>query len=72
MKKTSEPDDPPEIAWAPGMPERAWYGTRTDRVVIHNSADATELQQAYIGSLVCRLAPNGILMLTGKVDERWR
>ncbi len=66
------PNDPTEIAWAAGMPMRNWYGTRTGRLVLHNTAHATEHEKGYIPSLLCRLSPTGTLVLTGEVDEQWR
>ena len=66
------PNDPAEIRWAVGMPHRAWYGARTERVVLHNTAYATGRDRDYIPHLLCRLSPTGTLELTGKVDEQWR
>ena len=63
------PPDPPEIAWAVGMPMTPWYGSRTERLVLHNTAHATDHDRAYIDTLLCRLSPTGVLRLTGDIAD---
>ncbi len=60
--------DPFEIYFEPGGRMTLWYGSRTDRVEIHNWGLMSKRERMYVlESLICRLSPQGDLILTGNI-----